>query len=197
MPCGRQTWDVPYDDLLQEGRIALWQQVLHFDPHRGVAFSTYAWVAIQRRIWRAVTQANRPQGRLSLPEPPDPLEAAAAAWWMAQVHPALAEALACLPERLREVIVATTGWARIRPVAWPPSVAAWGSVGSGCASGATMPWFCCVCRFSQLACAVCVTRTAAPPTPEPRLSIIPGCGNGGEGGGDEYRLGPCRGRALS
>ena len=62
---------VPYDDLLQEGRIALWQAVLHFDPHRGVAFSTYAWVAIQRRIWRAVAQANRPQGRLPLPEPPD------------------------------------------------------------------------------------------------------------------------------
>jgi len=100
---------VPYDDLLQEGRIALWQAILHFDPHRGVAFSTYAWVAIQRRIWRAVAQAHRPQGRLSLPESPDPLEAAAAAWWMAQVRPTLAETLARLPERSREVIVAAYG----------------------------------------------------------------------------------------
>ena len=83
-----------------------------------MAFSTYAWVAIQRRIWRAVAQANRPQGRLSLPEPPNPLEAAApswtgryraAAWWMAQVHPTLVETLARLPERLREVIVAAYG----------------------------------------------------------------------------------------
>jgi len=100
---------VPYEDLLQEGRIALWQAILHFDPHRGVAFSTYAWVAIQRRIWRAVAQANRPQGRLALSEPPDPLEAAAAAWWMAQVRPTLAETLARLPERLREVMVAAYG----------------------------------------------------------------------------------------
>ena len=41
---------VAYEDLLQEGRIGLWQAVLHFDPHRGVAFSTYAGVAIERRI---------------------------------------------------------------------------------------------------------------------------------------------------
>ncbi len=100
---------VPYDDLLQEGRIALWQAILHFDPHRGVAFSTYAWVAIQRRIWQAVAQANRTQGTLALPEAPDPLEAAAAAWWMAQVRPTLAETLARLPEQLREVIVAAYG----------------------------------------------------------------------------------------
>jgi hypothetical protein len=38
-----------YEDLLQEGRIALWQAVLHFDPHRGIAFSTYAGVVIERR----------------------------------------------------------------------------------------------------------------------------------------------------
>ena len=100
---------VPYEDLLQEGRIALWQAILHFDPHRGVAFSTYAWVAIQRRIWRAVARANRPQGKLPLPEPPDPLEAAAAAWWMAQARSTLAETLARLPGRLREVIVAAYG----------------------------------------------------------------------------------------
>lgn len=101
--------DVPYDDLLQEGRIALWQAILHFDPHRGVAFSTYAWVAIQRRIWRAVAQANWPQGRLPTSETPDPLEEASAAWWMAQVRPTLAETLARLPERLRQVIVAAYG----------------------------------------------------------------------------------------
>jgi DNA-directed RNA polymerase specialized sigma subunit len=42
-----------YADLLQVGRIGLWQAVLHFDAERGVAFSTYAVVAIQRRMWRA------------------------------------------------------------------------------------------------------------------------------------------------
>ena len=68
-----------------------------------------------------------------------------------------------------------TGWTMNRPVVWPPSAAASGSVGSGYASGATMPCFCCGCRPSRLACAVCVTRTAVPPTPEPWPSIGPGC----------------------
>jgi RNA polymerase sigma factor (sigma-70 family) len=54
--------DVAYEDLLQEGRIALWQAVLHFDPQRGAAFSTYVGVAIERRIWRAVARSTRPPG---------------------------------------------------------------------------------------------------------------------------------------
>ena len=29
--------DVPHEDLLQEGRIGLWQAVLRFDPQRGAA----------------------------------------------------------------------------------------------------------------------------------------------------------------
>jgi DNA-directed RNA polymerase sigma subunit (sigma70/sigma32) len=34
---------IEYEELIQEGRIALWQSILHFDPGRGYAFSTYAW----------------------------------------------------------------------------------------------------------------------------------------------------------
>jgi len=97
---------VAYEDLLQEGRIGLWQAVLHFDPHRGVAFSTYAWAAIVRRIWRAVRQANPPQGWLPAPEPVNPLEMAEERVWWAEVHAALLEAVSCLPQRLRQVIVA-------------------------------------------------------------------------------------------
>jgi len=100
---------VAYEDLLQEGRIGLWQAVLHFDPHRGVAFSTYAGVAIERRIWRAVARANRPQGRLPLPEPPDPLQVAEENLWQARVHFALAEAVSRLPKRLRQIIRAAYG----------------------------------------------------------------------------------------
>jgi len=51
--------DLTYDEVLQAGRIGLWQAILHFDPTRGRAFSTYAAVAIIRHIWRAVRQAQR------------------------------------------------------------------------------------------------------------------------------------------
>jgi DNA-directed RNA polymerase sigma subunit (sigma70/sigma32) len=50
---------VAYDDLAQEGRIALWRAVLGFDAQRGVAFSTYAGVAVKRQIWQAVARARR------------------------------------------------------------------------------------------------------------------------------------------
>ncbi len=33
---------VPYADLVQVGRLALWRAVLGFDPCRGVQFSTYS-----------------------------------------------------------------------------------------------------------------------------------------------------------
>lgn len=101
--------DVAYEDLLQEGRIALWQAVLHFDPQRGAAFSTYAGVAIERRIWRAVARSTRPQGGLPLTQLPDPREAAEEHVWWEQVHSALAEAVSRLPDRLRQVIVAAYG----------------------------------------------------------------------------------------
>jgi RNA polymerase sigma factor (sigma-70 family) len=98
-----------YEDLLQEGRIALWQAVLHFDPHRGIAFSTYAGVAIERRIWRAVAQSNRSQGWLPSAPPPNPLQEAEERLWRAQVRIVLAEAVCRLPNRLQQVIVAAYG----------------------------------------------------------------------------------------
>lgn len=100
---------VEYAELLQAGRIGLWQAVLHFDPSRGVAFSTYAGVAIERWIWRVVARANRPQGRLPLPKSPNPLQMAEENLWQAEVHSALAEAVSRLPKRLRQVIVAAYG----------------------------------------------------------------------------------------
>ena len=101
--------DVPYEDLLQEGRIGLWQAVLRFDPQRGVAFSTYAGVAIQRHIWRAVKRANRPEGCMPHPEAANPIEIAEEQVWWEQVKEALAEAVARLPDRLRQVIYAAYG----------------------------------------------------------------------------------------
>ena len=101
--------DVPYEDLHQEGRIALWQAILHFNPHRGIAFSTYAGTAIQNQMWRAVRWDNRPQGRLSPPAPANPLAIAEENIRRDEVHTALLEAVSRLPERLREVITAAYG----------------------------------------------------------------------------------------
>jgi RNA polymerase sigma factor (sigma-70 family) len=100
---------VPYEDLVQEGRIGLWQAVLRFDSQRGAAFSTYAGVAIERHIWRAVKRANRPQGGMPHPEAVNPAEIAEEQVWWEQVTEALAEAVARLPERLRQVIGAAYG----------------------------------------------------------------------------------------
>lgn len=48
-----------YAEAVHEGRMGLWRAILGFDPDRGVAFSTYASVAIARHVWRAVAQAQR------------------------------------------------------------------------------------------------------------------------------------------
>jgi RNA polymerase sigma factor (sigma-70 family) len=99
-----------YAEVLQAGRIGLWQAVLHFDPGRGVAFSTYAGVAIQRRIWQAVEAAQRPQGWLVPQEPVDPRALAEERLWWQEVCAALAAAIERLPGRQREVMLAACGW---------------------------------------------------------------------------------------
>ncbi len=101
--------DLPYADLIQEGHIALWQAILHYDPERGFAFSTYAWRVIQHHIWSAVAQAGRPQGYLMSTAPPDPLLQAEAVAQQAMIRSALQEALRYLPQRLYEVLVAAYG----------------------------------------------------------------------------------------
>ncbi|NVM26731.1 MAG: sigma-70 family RNA polymerase sigma factor [Desulfobacterales bacterium] len=100
---------LPYADLVQEGRIALWQAILHYDPERGFAFSTYAWRAIQHRIWSAVARAERPQGYLVPAPPPDPLACVEAVAQQAAIQVALREALRHLPRRLYEVLVLAYG----------------------------------------------------------------------------------------
>jgi hypothetical protein len=50
---------VLYADLVQEGRIALWQAVRQNDPQCGTAFSTYAWIDIGNRVWSVVHYANQ------------------------------------------------------------------------------------------------------------------------------------------
>jgi RNA polymerase sigma factor (sigma-70 family) len=65
----RRQWggSLLYEERLQAGRIGLWHALVGYDPRRGTAFSTYAWPAIEREIWRAVRQATASH---PLPSPP-------------------------------------------------------------------------------------------------------------------------------
>ena len=40
----RRQWlgDMPFAEALQAARIGLWRAIMRYDPHRGIAFSTYA-----------------------------------------------------------------------------------------------------------------------------------------------------------
>jgi hypothetical protein len=92
---------------------------LHFDPHRHVAFSTYAWYAVARRIWHAVLLDRRQAALCLAPQPVpkqrtadvsvDPLGMAEDALWWAEVCATLTDMVMRLPDPLPEVIVACYG----------------------------------------------------------------------------------------
>jgi len=46
--------DLAYDEVVQAGRIGLWQAIMKYDAGRGHRFSTYAYPAIVHQIWAAV-----------------------------------------------------------------------------------------------------------------------------------------------
>ena len=98
-----------YEEALQAGRIGLWRAILGYDPARGTAFSTYAWVAIRRHIHRAAAQATRDATCGLIPGPlvqaPDLAEYVE----RTLVHDALHALLSRLPDRLRQVILARYG----------------------------------------------------------------------------------------
>ncbi len=105
-------WGVDYVDLVQEGRVALWRAILHYDPARGYAFSTYAGRAIEHQVWDAIACAHqqRPWRGWALPVPEvsdelrDPAEQVEAASLHRAVRAALGEACQRLPERLRAAV---------------------------------------------------------------------------------------------
>jgi len=117
---------LPFAEAVQAGRIGLWRAILGFDPRRGTAFSTYAWTAIRRHIWREVKRAERSQeqaaNHLPLDQVPpaawgvmDPLQD----WEAAALRSALQEMVARLPPRLRTVIVARYGLTGEPPAIYP------------------------------------------------------------------------------
>ncbi len=98
-----------YEEALQAGRIGLWRAILNYDPARGTAFSTYAWVAIRRHIHRAATQAvGDPRCQL-LPCPPCRTPDLDERLEQALIHEVLFTLLSQLPHRLGLVIVARYG----------------------------------------------------------------------------------------
>jgi RNA polymerase sigma factor (sigma-70 family) len=117
----RRQWrgEVVCADLVQEGRIGLWQAVMHYDPQRGIAFSTYAWHVIVRRMWRAVFVENRQReaeqawtriwSGCTRSEQANPLHTAEDALWWETVCATLAEMVARLPEPQQEVVVVFYG----------------------------------------------------------------------------------------
>jgi RNA polymerase sigma factor (sigma-70 family) len=92
-----------YEEARQAGRIGLWKALLGFDPKRGFAFSTYAVVAIRRRIQLEVQRGRRfwrAPAELPPPAPADLWEQfqrrlllAAIPRWVAQLSPRRAYAI--------------------------------------------------------------------------------------------------------
>lgn len=102
--------DISYEEALQAGRIGLWRAIQGYDPTRGTAFATYAWVAISRHVDRRAKELNRviEGGTQALPVSwvvPDP----ATILEEKLVQEALFDLVAQLPGRLRRVIVGRYG----------------------------------------------------------------------------------------
>lgn len=114
----RRQWPgaAEYTDLIQEGRIGLWQAILRYEPECGYAFSTYAGRAIVNRVWQAVRRAGKPQGWLAPRRAGDSLTAILARGQAEQLRQALQDELACLPERMREVLELAYGWGGEAPL---------------------------------------------------------------------------------
>ncbi len=98
---------VPWADLEQEGRIALWQAILGYDVGRGTAFSSYAVVAIERRIWRVVRVAEREPKHLRCEEGQS--SSAAAEWEHEEHRRQVAALVKRLPLRLQTLVVEAYG----------------------------------------------------------------------------------------
>jgi RNA polymerase primary sigma factor len=105
-----QIWGgVPEDDLLQEGRIALWRAIERYDPRRGAAFSTYASVAIARAVWEATQQERCARRLVRQADPVDAYLELESELWREQIHQVLAEASRYLSEHQQCVLCLVYG----------------------------------------------------------------------------------------
>lgn len=109
--------ELPYADALQAGRIGLWRACMRFDPHRGYAFSTYAWTSIVHHVWRAVKTHTRNCGAKQA----EPDMGWCSEWLVVacvdpatmdmawSVYDTLHDLVTGLPHRLREIMIARYG----------------------------------------------------------------------------------------
>ena len=102
---------LPFAEALQAGRHGLWRAILHYDPRRGLAFSTYAWPCILRPVWRAAqAQAHCEfSGVICRAVIPRPVVDPAAEQEVHTVRQTLSQLVEHLPECLRYVVVARYG----------------------------------------------------------------------------------------
>lgn len=118
---------LPFEEALQAGRIGLWHAVLGYDPQRGFAFSTYAFPAIMRHIWRAVKQHARQEdwsrlGWSSADGQVDPATVVEELAW----REALQHLIGCLSTRLQSVVVAHYGLDGQPPASYRQLGVRWG-----------------------------------------------------------------------
>lgn len=108
--------DISYEEALQAGRIGLWRAIQGYDPTRGTAFSTYAWVAICRQVHRRVRELNR--------DDPVEVQEVSVSWIVPDPAAELERKLTIralhnlvnqLPEPLRQIVVARYGLGKQPP----------------------------------------------------------------------------------
>ena len=102
--------NISYEEALWAGRIGLWYAIKGYDPKRGTPFSTYAWVAISRRIYRRAKELGR--------SPPLQWQEKPAYWTVPDpavmveedlIREIVLDLVGQLPERLCRVIVGRYG----------------------------------------------------------------------------------------
>jgi RNA polymerase sigma factor (sigma-70 family) len=102
--------DISYEEALQAGRIGLWRAIEGYDPTRGTAFSTYAWVAIYRHVHRRANELNRDthvevremSAAWVLPDPVEALE-------RKMIIHALHDLVNQLPQQMRRIVIGRYG----------------------------------------------------------------------------------------
>ena len=119
--------DLSYEAALHAGRIGLWRALQGYDPTRGTAFSTYAWVAIARHI----RQYDQELQQLHTVSPVTLQEDAETAdpeqlWHAHLLRQELGALVQQLPEQLREVIVRRYGLGPDAPCTLQALGAEWG-----------------------------------------------------------------------